>query len=168
MVMRAIDVRDLVESPGSSKTVRVDEAVEGLHMELAEVPGDQRLSGDLTLESVVDGVYATGTIRGTMALRCARCLKEFTQPFDVEMHELFPIRPGPEDDYGLEEDLTLDPEQMVRDSVVLSMPFSPLCTPDCLGLCPRCGGDRNLGQCTCTEEVVDPRWAGLEQLFRDP
>jgi len=167
MAMRAIDVRDLVGSPGTSKTVRVDEAVEGLHMELAEVPGDQRLSGDLTLESVVEGVYATGTIRGTMALRCARCLKEFAQPFDVEMHELFPIRPGPEDDYELGEDLTLDPEQMVRDSVVLSMPFSPLCTPECLGLCPRCGGDRNLGQCTCTDEVVDPRWAGLEQLFRD-
>jgi len=102
-----------------------------------------------------------------MALRCARCLKEFTQPFDVEMHELFPIRPGPEDDYGLAEDLTLDPEQMVRDCVVLSMPFSPLCAPNCLGLCPRCGGDRNFGQCTCTDEVVDPRWAGLEQLFRD-
>jgi uncharacterized protein len=167
MVMRAIDVRELVESPGSSKTVRVDEAVEGLHTELAEVPEDQRLSGDLTLESVVEGVYATGTIRGTMAMRCARCLKEFTQPFDVEMHELFPLRAGPEDDYQLGEDLTLDPEQMVRDSVVLSMPFSPLCKPDCLGLCPRCGRDRNLGQCTCTEEVADPRWAGLEELFRD-
>src|SRR5437773_2081868 len=75
---------------------------------------------------------------------------------------------GPEEDYELGEDLTLDPEQMVRDSVVLSMPFSPLCRPDCLGLCPRCGGDRNLGECTCSEEVVDPRWAGLEQLFRDP
>ena len=47
--MRAIDVRELVESPGSSKTVRVDEAVEGLHTELADVPEDQRLSGDLTL-----------------------------------------------------------------------------------------------------------------------
>jgi uncharacterized protein len=102
-----------------------------------------------------------------MAMRCARCLKEFTQPFDVEMHELFPLRAGPEDDYQLGQDLTLDPEQMVRDSVVLSMPFSPLCKPDCLGLCPRCGRDRNLGQCTCTEEVADPRWAGLEELFRD-
>src|SRR5207247_11116151 len=90
MVMRAIDARDLVDSPGSTKTVRVDEAVEGLHTELAEVSGDQRLSGDLTLESVVDGVYATGTSRGTMAVRCARCLRDFTQPFDGTSEEHTP------------------------------------------------------------------------------
>jgi uncharacterized protein len=50
---------------------------------------------------------------------------------------------------------------MVRDAVVLQMPFSPLCKPDCLGLCERCGGDRNLGECTCTDPI-DPRWSALE------
>jgi uncharacterized protein len=52
---------------------------------------------------------------------------------------------------------------MVRDAVVLEMPFSPLCRPDCLGLCPLCGGDRNLGECPGHEES-DPRWAGLGAL----
>jgi DUF177 domain-containing protein len=47
--------------------------------------------------------------------------------------------------------------------VVLSMPFSPLCRLDCLGLCPRCGGDRNLAECMCGPEV-DPRWAPLAGL----
>jgi len=166
--MRAIDIRDLVENPGASKTVRVDETVEGLQTELAEVPQDQRLSGDLTLESVIEGVFVTGSVGGTMVFRCARCLKEFTRPFEVEMKELFALRASPEEDYAVGEDLTLDPEQMVRDSVVLSMPFSPLCKPDCLGLCPRCGGDRNLSECSCPEEMADPRWAALEDLFREP
>ncbi len=167
-MMRAIDVRDLLEHRGTSKRIRVDEAVAGLHMELADVPEDHRLHGELMLESVVDGVFVSGTLEGTMELRCARCLKDFTRPFAVEMRELFPVAPGPDDDYGLGADLTLDPEQMVRDSVLLSMPFSPLCRPDCRGLCPRCGGDRNLGQCTCTEELTDPRWAGLQGLFEGP
>jgi uncharacterized protein len=55
---------------------------------------------------------------------------------------------------------------MVRDAVVLEMPFSPLCRPDCLGLCEVCGGDRNLGECP-GHETTDPRWAALEVLL-DP
>jgi uncharacterized protein len=43
------------------------------------------------------------------------------------------------------------------------MPFAPLCRPDCLGLCSRCGGDLNLGECTCRPEA-DPRWAPLSGL----
>jgi len=166
--MRSIDVRDLVDHPGTSRTVRVHETVEGLHTELADVPEDERLEGDLLLESVVDGIYVSGAVGGTMALRCARCLKEFHQPFGVELNELVVRSAGPEDDYVLGEDLTLDPEPLVRDAVVLSMPFSPLCKPDCLGLCPRCGGDRNLGECACPEEPADPRWAGLHGLFTEP
>lgn len=167
-MMRAIDVRDLMDNPGASRTVRVDEPVKGLHTELAEVPQDEPLSGDLTLEGVIEGVFVTGSVEGTMAMRCARCLKEFARPFDVEMNELFALHAGPDDDYAVGEDFTLDPEQLIRDSVVLSMPFSPLCKPDCLGLCPRCGGDRNLGECSCPEGIADPRWAALEDLFRQP
>lgn len=165
--MRAIDVRDLLEHPGSSKTVRVEEPVPGLSTELVEVPQDAPIEGDLTLESVIEGIYVTGSVGGVMAFRCARCLKDFEQDFDVSMQELFVREPGPDDDYALEPDLRLDPEPMVRDAVVLGMPFSPLCKPDCLGLCERCGGDRNLGECTCGEPV-DPRWAGLEGFTEEP
>jgi uncharacterized protein len=162
--MRAIDVRDLLEVPGAARTVHVAEPVSGLHTELADVPDDAPLEGDLTLESVVDGIYVHGSVAGRFAMRCARCLKEFQRGFDVAMDELFAREPGPEDDYTLASDLTLDPEPMVRDAVVLEMPFSPLCRPNCLGLCPVCGGDRNLGECPGHDEP-DPRWTALEGLF---
>ncbi len=165
--MRAIDVRDLLERPGSSRTVRLDEAVEGLRTELAEVPEDRHVEGDLLLESVVEGIHVSGEVSATLALRCARCLREFDRPLGVHVSELVLREAGPEDDYALTPDLTLDPEPMVRDAVVLSMPFSPLCRPDCLGLCERCGGDRNLGECTCAEPPSDPRWAGLGGLTFD-
>lgn len=164
--MRAIDVRDIVDQPGSSKHVRVDEPVEGLQTELAAVPEGEKLEGDLLLESVVAGIVVRGSIAGRMRVRCARCLREFDRDFDVRMDELYAREPGPEDDYVLADDLILDPEPMVRDAVVLQMPFAPVCRPDCLGLCERCGGDRNLGECTCGPEV-DPRWAGLEALLHD-
>jgi uncharacterized protein len=159
--MRAIDVRDLLENPGSARTVHVDEVVPGLHTELADVPEDQPIEGDLTLESIVEGIYVRGNVAGRFAMRCARCLKEFTRDFELGLEEVVARDPGPEDDYGLAADLTLDPEPMVRDAVVLEMPFSPLCRPDCLGLCPVCGGDRNLGECP-GHDTPDPRWAALE------
>jgi uncharacterized protein len=161
--MRSIDVRDLLQNPGSARTVRVHEAVPDLRTELAGVPEDEAIEGALTLESVVEGIYVTGSVAGRVSYRCARCLKDFDGGFDVEMNELFVREPTPDDDYALEPDHTLDPEPMVRDAVVLEMPFSPLCTPDCLGLCERCGGDRNLGECSCTEPI-DPRWSALEGL----
>lgn len=164
--MREIDVRDLLASPGTAKTLTMAEAVPGLHVALAGVPDDAPLTGDLLLESVVEGILVSGTIAGRMTLSCARCLKEFERDFGVEVEEMCVRDPGPDDDYGLTPELTLDPEPMVRDAVVLSMPFAPLCEPDCLGLCERCGGDLNLGECTCTQPPADPRWAGLEQLIK--
>ncbi len=161
--MHAIDVRDLLEHPGASRTVRVEEAVAGLATELAEVPVDAPLRGELVLESVVEGIYVTGHVGGRMAFRCARCLVGFERPFDVVVGDLFAREPGPEDDYAIGPDLLLDPEPIIRDAVILSMPFSPLCRPDCLGLCERCGGDRNLGECACAEPT-DPRWAPLAGL----
>lgn len=162
--MRALDVRDLLDHPGSSRTVHVDEPVRGLHTEMADVPEDQRLAGDLRLASVADGILVSGNVSGRFTMRCARCLAEFDRDFDLEMEGLFARQAGPEDDYALAEDLTLDPEPMVRDAVVLEVPFSPLCRPGCLGLCPECGGDRNLGECP-GHRAVDPRWSVLEGLL---
>jgi uncharacterized protein len=32
---------------------------------------------------------------------------------------------------------------------LLGIPYAPVCREDCLGLCPRCGGDRNHAACNC-------------------
>ncbi len=61
----------------------------------------------------------------------------------------------------------MDPEQMVRDALGLELPFSPLHSPDCQGLCSVCGGDRNLGECPGDHPQIDPRWADLELVLQD-
>ena len=168
-MMRAIDVRDLLGHPGASKTQALRDTIQGLGSELAAVPEDRPIEGELLLESVVEGILASGRLSGTMTLRCARCLKDFTRPFDVEVEgEMFTTTPDPDsDDYPLDPAGGLDPEQLVRDAVGLELPFSPLCQRDCLGLCMRCGGDLNLGECTCPESEPDPRWTGLDAIFAD-
>src|SRR4029453_4279021 len=111
------------------------------------------------------GLFLRGSLEGRSRMRCARCLKAFERDFDVEMPELVAREPGPDDDYALEPALTLAPEPIVRDAVVLEMPFSPLCRPDCLGLCEICGGDRNLGECP-GHDVTHPRWDALDVLMQ--
>jgi uncharacterized protein len=155
-----VDVRDLLSQPGASRTVRMSESISGLGTELAAVPQDHQIEVELLLESVVEGVLASGAVSGTMSMSCARCLKSFQGEFRLDVQELFvPGATAGEDQYPVAEG-AIDVEPMIRDAVMLSMPFSPLCRPDCLGLCERCGGDRNLGQCVCGPEV-DPRWEPL-------
>jgi uncharacterized protein len=161
-MMRAIDVRDLLARPGGATTQRLDEPIEGLHTELADVASDAPVEGDLRLENVVEGVLVSGTLHATMIMRCARCLRDFDRSVEVDVSELFRPDPDPEgDDYEIAPEGALDPEPMVRDAIGLALPFAPLCRPDCKGLCERCGGDRNLGECACEEEI-DVRWAPLQ------
>jgi uncharacterized protein len=159
----AVDVRDLLRHPGSHRVVRLEEAVAGLATDLARIPEERPVEADLVMESVVEGILASGPVEATMALTCARCLKAFDAGFRVEVRELFVPGARPEDDeYPVVEGF-VDLEPLIRDNVLPAMPFAPLCRPDCLGLCPRCGGDRNLGECTCSGQV-DPRWSALSGL----
>jgi uncharacterized protein len=163
-VIEPIDVTDLLGHPGSSRRHRAAWPVEGLGTELAHVRDDVPVDADLLLESLVEGILVSGTVRATLAMRCARCLTGFEQPCTVDVHELFVVDPEPDtDDYPLDPEGLLDPDQMLRDAIGIELPFSPLCRADCQGLCPVCGGDRNLGECAGHVEV-DPRWAALEQL----
>jgi uncharacterized protein len=163
---RTIDVRDLLDSPGSSRELHLEERFEGLESELAEVPADAPIRIDVLLESVVEGILVTGPLSGRIDYLCARCLKPFSGDLRVEVTELFAGQPEQDSDDYLIREGAIDLEPMVRDAVMLAMPFSPLCREDCLGLCERCGGDRNLGECACPPPV-DARWEPLGRLGLD-
>ena len=165
MTVATIDVRDLVGHPGASREHPIAGTLEGLGSELARVPDDAPIAGELLLESVVEGILVSGRLEGTMTLRCARCLTAFERAFRVEIHELFTERPDDEADaYPLDPERGIDPDQMLRDTIGVELPFSPLCRPDCLGLCEICGGNRNLGECPGHEQI-DPRFEALVDLL---
>jgi uncharacterized protein len=173
MAIDRIDVHDLLGHPGASRRHDLLGTLEDLATELVAVPDDAPLGGSLLLESVVEGILVSGSIAGTWTLRCARCLTEWTEPFSVDVQELFtsaeqardPDDDLDEDTYTLQED-QIDPEQMIRDAVGVEMPFAPLCRADCQGLCEICGGNRNLGECP-GHAPIDPRFAVLADLLPD-
>ena len=117
-----------------------------------------------------------GTVRTTLEMPCGRCLEAFIMPVD----QAFDLRYQPhakntgEGEREIEEDdLTtafyendeIDLGQLMREQFYLALPMKPLCRPDCKGICPECGKNRNREQCDCRPEWVDPRMAGLKKLL---
>jgi uncharacterized protein len=64
-------------------------------------------------------------------------------------------------------DETLDLDPILLEQLQLNIPMRALCRPECQGLCPVCGGNRNEAPCDCRQHDVDPRWAALAHLRGD-
>ncbi|CAN5774845.1 YceD family protein [soil metagenome] len=152
--------------PCAYRDIEVTAPLTGVGTTVARLTPDP-VRAALRAESVVEGVLVTGEVASRVTATCARCLKEIPEAMSVEVCELFasPGRGGAEEEssYRLTgEEIHL--EQMLRDSCVLALPFTPLCSEGCRGLCASCGRDLNEGACDCTKEDADPRWAPLDAL----
>ena len=126
---------------------------------------------DLRLESVVEGVLATGRVSGSLVAECVRCLDPVEVEVDADFQELFYYDLEDLSQEELEEAVSVvedmvDTEALVRDAIMLELPLQPLCEPDCPGLCAECGAslaeDPEHGH-----ESLDPRWAALGALAAD-
>ncbi|WP_449866960.1 YceD family protein [Nocardioides donggukensis] len=172
-----LDTRELGRRPGSQREVeQTVPAPADLGIEVLAVPEGSPVVLDLRLEAVMEGVLVTGTATAGLAGECVRCLDAVTDEVEARFQELYVYdddgdsRQGDDQDDDvsrLERDL-LDLEPVLRDAVVLALPFQPLCEEDCPGLCTECGArladDPDHGH----EDPVDPRWAGLAALRQDP
>jgi uncharacterized protein len=163
----AVDVRELLQRPAAHKHVVVRAPLDDLATPVASVPPDRPVTVDVEIESVVEGLLVTGTVSATAVVSCVRCLRRFDQELEVEVRELFALEPRQDEDegYAVLPDDRLPLDTMARDALVLAFPAFPLHRPDCAGLCPVCGADRNTVDCGHGgTEDLDPRWAALAGL----
>jgi uncharacterized protein len=166
-----LDTVELGRRPGSMRRVqRTVGAPADLGTEVIGVREGSDLELDLRLEAVMEGVLVSGTARASAAGECVRCLDDAERELDVDVQELFAY-PGksPEGDSEelreLEGDL-LDLEGVLRDAVVLALPFQPVCSDECPGLCSECGV-RLADNPGHEHDSVDPRWAALQTLVAE-
>ncbi|MDT4997683.1 MAG: hypothetical protein QOD45_1751 [Pseudonocardiales bacterium] len=165
------DLRELGRRAGALRSYRRRvPAPAGLGLDLIGVPAGAPLDLDLQLQSVTEGVLVTGTVTAPLVGECGRCLDPVSEDLVVELCELFAYPDSATDEtteldevHRIDHDL-VDVEPVVRDAVVLSLPWTPLCRADCAGLCPTCGVDLNLEPHEHPEEQLDPRWAALAEL----
>lgn len=166
-----VDTAELGRSTGA--TMRVEHEVpapEALGPAVFSVPESAPLSLDITLTAVSEGVLADGHVEAVAEGECARCLAPVEDTLRVRVQELYAYEGSVTEEttdadeiLRLQGDL-LDLEPAVRDALVLAMPVTPLCRPDCPGLCAECGAPWDELPDDHRHETVDPRWAALEKL----
>jgi uncharacterized protein len=159
-----VSVTDL-RRPGATRDVEVDvtATVPGLQSDAVEIAPDVPIHVSVHLERVSDGIVVRGEIDAQWRGQCSRCLQPVSDEVRVHVDELYEADPVEGETYRLGAEY-LDLEPLVRDALVLELPHTPLCQPDCRGLCPNCGTDRNTSSCDCEADEADPRWAALRSL----
>lgn len=162
-----LDTRELGRRPGSMRRVQTTvPAPGGWALELVRVPAGSDLELELRLESVMDGVLVSGTVAAQVDAECGRCLEPLREVVEVDVQELFAYDAaavGDDETPTLHGDF-LDLEPVVRDAVVLGLPFNPVCDEDCPGLCAGCGERLAELDPDHTHDETDPRWAALAGL----
>jgi uncharacterized protein len=159
-----VSVVDILHRPGEmrEKTLAVT-ADDDMGNAVIAVRKGTPLELELRLESLHDGILVSGEVDTVATGECVRCLTELELPVQVEFQELFAYSFDEAFDYTVQDD-HVDLEPLVRDAVVLSLPFQPVCQEDCPGLCPECGVRILDNPGHEHEAPVDPRWAALAGL----
>lgn len=157
----AVNVYDLIRHPGSMREQRVSLPVtEKLGEGLLSVPEGETIDLDLRLESMHEGILVTAQAETTATGVCGRCLIDIEQPVEVDIQELFAYSSTEAFDYEVHDD-HVDLEPLIRDAVVLSLPFQPVCRPDCPGLDPETGERLADVPDRKPNETIDSRWSAL-------
>ena len=167
-----LDTRELGRRPGSQHQVTFSApAPADLGIEVMRVPEGAAIEFALRLEAVMEGVLVTGTAEAGLDGECARCLEEIHDELVADLQELFvydddkhAVRDDEESDVSRLEGDLLDLEPLLREAVVLSLPFQPLCRDDCPGLCLECGARLADDPEHHHDDPIDPRWAALGGL----
>jgi len=184
-----LDLHTFPRQPGALRHVeRRVETAEAWGDQLIGLPARSPVEVVCDVAAVGEGILVTGRAVCLLAGLCARCLASLERPTEVTFHELFvyadraehhaaaagvglrtrpggaPRRPtdsGEDEDWPLTDGETIDLEDVVRDAVMLDLPWTPVCEDDCAGLCVDCGANLNCDPSHSHAGRTDARWAAL-------
>jgi len=159
-----LPVYDLLHRPGQMRERALDVILDDeMATEVIGVREGARVRLDVRLESLHDGILVSGEVDTIATGECVRCLIDVELPIEVEFQEVFAYSVDEAFDYTVHDDhVNLEP--VVRDAVVLALPFQPVCRPDCPGLDPETGERLADFPDRKPREVLDPRWAALHEF----
>ncbi|MDQ8733401.1 DUF177 domain-containing protein [Paenibacillus sp. LHD-38] len=122
-------------------------------------------------------IEVDGKLAIDLELACSRCLEPVKDHTVIRFSEVFKRAASDVDrDEDMEEEESdfievdadrLDLRPYVEEALQLFMPFAPLCSNDCKGLCQTCGQNLNEHTCSCSTEKIDVRFAALKDLFKE-
>jgi uncharacterized protein len=176
-----LDLSEIAHSIGMHYTYEVVE--DDSELESSGISLQEHVRGSLEFSNTGQLLLARGWLRATVRLECVRCLTSFPSLQEFAVEEQFALHPErmaggaheDEEDLFLPDDMEgpeclyqegiLDLTELIRQNLLVNIPFAPLCSEDCAGLCPRCGKNRNEGPCGCPEEDPGQRLSPLGELL---
>jgi uncharacterized protein len=120
---------------------------------------------ELTVQRQPDGLLVGGTLRTHVDCECARCLKPFVLPIQVDdlsrLALLEAVDGGDADEVLPVDGDFADLTRVVREDILLALPTNPLCSPDCRGLAPK-----GVARGSHVREQAGPNtaWSALDKL----
>lgn len=183
-----LNTYELPRRAGEMKEYELDILVkEKFGVALISVPAGELIEVDARLESVTEGILLSADVYAVAQGECIRCLDPLEIVIERKIQELYNYEPtnerGKRKRKSSTQDLTsedlevaeefimdgdiLDLEPPIRDAILLSLPTNPVCSEECLGLCPECGGKWSDLPKEHAHEVIDARWASLGSLSLD-
>jgi uncharacterized protein len=169
------NVAQLLKSPaGASREYDLDEDIVDIDPSLEVV---KPLIGSVSLLRTSEGILVTGHAQTEVRVPCGRCLTPTVTAVEFDLEEQFrpsidlitgatvPMEEGEDPVTRIDGHHILDLTEVVRQNLLLSIPISSLCHPQCRGLCPGCGANLNEEACTCQREEGDLRLSALRELL---
>ena len=128
----------------------------------------------IDINKIGSEIFVKAAISGDAFFTCDRCLKQYKRTLSENVLWVYTsqkelLEGDQEDVYYIDpDDVEIDITQPTREMLIVMLPVKTLCSENCKGLCPHCGADLNIAQCSCSIEISDPRWAALEKLKNKP
>lgn len=159
-----LNVAELLRRPATRRHVHLELSLDGLEVDASRVDADARIVLDADIESLSNGLIVTGSVETPWTGLCRRCLEPAGGQLRAEFQEVFEPHPAADGEAFPIVGDRIDLEPLVREVLMCDLPLAPLCRPDCAGLCPECGANRNDRDCGHRPSTGDPRWAALDVL----
>lgn len=159
-----LNVGFLIKSPiGTRRDFNFDFA----KMRLGEDLNVENFFGTASFDRTQQGLLLQGDFASSADLECVRCLETFSQPLKWSFSDLYAFDKRNMTDSGLlvPENAQLDLEPLLREYALLEFPISPVCKPDCKGLCPVCGENLNHADCGHRPEPASA-FSALKDLLK--
>lgn len=162
-----VNVAQLRRNEGGTERYQFSENFPSLQLGSEEYTFQKPLNVCLDVVHSGNSFLVKGRVCSELGVNCSRCLKEFSYSLDFEFEdEWLPLEFAAQDEeenaFIFEKD-EFSITERIFEHILLHLPMKFMCSEECKGLCPKCGIDRNLHPCACSDGIIDPR---LEILSR--
>jgi uncharacterized protein len=125
--------------------------------------------GSANVGRTPQGLLLTGQFECSFNVECVRCLREFDHTVRWEMTELYAFNQKSltESELILPDDAQIDIAPLIRDYALTEVPISPVCKPNCKGLCAECGQNLNEKDCGHRPDTNDSPFSVLKNLLNN-